>query len=153
VKLYLIRHGEAVNGDTYDVNRQLTERGKRRAQLAASWLAKTVVGPVSIWSSPYLRTQQTAEPIAKALTSEVKYHQCLQPEMTPQKVVEELVHENQNIILVTHLPLVGRLAALLTEGSVFDQPWSATEVWQLEGDVFAAGCLENTDVWYPALEE
>tara|TARA_B100000446_G_C10547858_1_gene339133 strand:+ start:3773 stop:4234 length:462 start_codon:yes stop_codon:yes gene_type:complete len=153
VKLYLIRHGEAVNGDTYDVNRQLTERGERRAQLAADWLAKTVKGPVSIWSSPYLRTRQTAEPIARALDSKIIHHQCLQPEMTPQKVVEELTLESQNMILVTHLPLVGRLAALLTEGSVFDQPWSATEVWQLEGDVFAAGCLENTGVWYPALEE
>jgi phosphohistidine phosphatase len=153
VKLYLIRHGEAVDGDTYDEKRQLTKRGEQRAQRAANWLAKTVTGPVSIWSSPYLRTRQTAEPIAKALDAKVIPHQCLKPEMTPQKVVEELVHENQNIILVTHLPLVGRLAALLTEGRVFDQPWSATEIWQLEGDVFAAGCLENTDVWYPALEE
>ena len=153
MKLYLIRHGEAVDGDTYDEKRQLTKRGEQRAQRAANWLAKIVTGPVSIWSSPYLRTRQTAEPIAKALDAKVIPHQCLRPEMTPQKVVEELIHENQNIILVTHLPLVGRLAALLTEGCVFDQPWSATEVWQLEGDVFAAGCLENTDVWYPALEE
>lgn len=153
MKLYLIRHGEAVSGDTYDVNRQLTERGEQRAQRAARWLAKTVKGPVSIWSSPYLRTQQTAEPIAKALDVKIIQHQCLQPEMTPHRVVEELVYENQSIILVTHLPLVGRLASLLTEGSVFDQPWSATEIWQLEGDVFAAGCLQSTDVWYPALEE
>jgi phosphohistidine phosphatase len=153
VKLYLIRHGEAVNGKTYDESRQLTERGKERAQLAANWLAKIVEGPISIWTSPYVRTRQTAEPIAKALDAKIIPHQCLTPDMTPQGVLDELVYESQNVVLVTHLPLVGRLAALLTEGFVFDQPWSATEVWQLEGDVFAAGCLENTDVWYPALEE
>ncbi len=153
MKLYLIRHGEAVSGNTYDVNRPLTARGAQRAQRAANWLAKTIEGPVSIWASPYLRTQQTAEPIAKALDADIVSHHCLQPEMTPQKVVDELIAEHQNIILITHLPLVGHLASLLIDGEIFDQPWSPTEIWQLEGDVFAAGCLENTDVWYPALEE
>jgi phosphohistidine phosphatase len=153
VKLYLIRHGEAVYGDTDDINRQLTEHGEQRAQQAAKWLAKTVIGPVSIWASPYLRTQQTAAPIGKALGVGVVRHDCLKPDMTAQKVVDELVKEEQSIILVTHLPLVGRLASLLIDGVVFDQPWSPTEIWQLEGDVFAAGCLVSTDVWYPALEE
>jgi phosphohistidine phosphatase len=153
VKLYLIRHGEAVYGDTDDINRQLTERGEQHAQNAALWLSKTVKGPVSLWASPYLRTQQTAAPIAKALNIEVTSHNCLKPEMTAQKVVDELAKEEQSIILVTHLPLVGRLASLLIDGVVFDQPWSPTEIWQLEGDVFAAGCLVSTDVWYPALEE
>lgn len=153
MKLYLIRHGEAVNGDPDDINRQLTERGEQHAKNAARWLAKTINGPVEIWASPYLRTQQTAKPIAEALAVKVTTHRCLQPEMTPQKVIDELIDKKQNIILITHLPLVGRLASLLTEGAVFDQPWSPAEIWQLEGDVFAPGCLVNTDVWYPALEE
>jgi len=153
VKLYLIRHGEAVSGAPDDMDRPLTERGQQRAVRAANWLSNNVKGPVSLWASPYLRTQQTAAPIAKALAVDVVEHHCLTPDMTPQKVVDELVNEQQNIILVTHLPLVGRLASLLIEGVAFDQPWSPTEIWQLEGDVFSAGCLQNTDVWYPALEE
>ena len=153
MKLYLIRHGEAVSGDTDDTSRQLTERGQKHAESAAVWLAKTVEGPVSLWASPYLRTQQTAAPIAKALGIEITSHHCLQPEMTAQKVVGELLAEKQSIILVTHLPLVGRLASLLIDGVMFDQPWSPTEIWQLEGDVFVPGCLMSTDVWYPALEE
>jgi phosphohistidine phosphatase len=36
---------------------------------------------------------------------------------------------------------------------VLDQSWLPAEIWQLEGDVFAAGCLINTDVWYPASVE
>jgi phosphohistidine phosphatase len=153
VKLYLIRHGAAEAGAPDDMSRNLTARGESQALAAASWLAQNISGPVSLWASPYVRTQQTAAPIAKALGIDIVAHECLQPEMTPQKVVGELCQQQKNIILVTHLPLVGRLASLLTEGSIFDQPWSPAEVWQLEGEVFAAGCLTNTDVWYPALDE
>jgi phosphohistidine phosphatase len=153
VKLYLIRHGAAEAGAPDDASRNLTARGESQAQGAAKWLAKNIKGPVSLWASPYVRTQQTAAPIAKALGVEIVAHKCLQPEMTPQKVVDELCKLQQDIVLVTHLPLVGRLASLLIDGSIFDQPWSPAEIWQLEGEVFAAGCLENTDVWYPALEE
>jgi phosphohistidine phosphatase len=153
VKLYLIRHGEAEVGLSDDMCRNLTARGERQAIGAASWLANNVKGSVVIWTSPYLRTQQTAAPIAKAFGIDIIAHSCLQPEMTPQKVVDELCQEQKNIILVTHLPLVSRLASLLTEGVVLDQSWLPAEIWQLEGDVFAAGCLINTDVWYPALVE
>jgi phosphohistidine phosphatase len=153
VKLYLIRHGQAESGSPDDTQRQLTERGAQHAERAAKWLAKVVKGPVSLWASPFVRTQQTALPIAKALSIDIVSHDCLTPDMTPQKVIDELTQEEQSIILVTHLPLVGRLASMLIDGVIFDQPWSPTEIWQLQGDVFAAGCLESTDVWYPALED
>ncbi len=153
MELYLIRHGAAEAGATDDASRKLTARGESNTQSAANWLAKKVKGPVSLWASPYVRTQQTAEPIAKALGIEVAVKKCLQPEVTAQKLIDELNKEQQSIILVTHLPLIGRLASLLTEGVVLDQPWSPTEIWQLQGDVFATGCLTTADVWYPALEE
>ena len=153
MKLYLIRHGAAEAGAPDDMSRNLTVRGESQAQAAASWLAQNISGPVSLWASPYVRTQQTAAPIAKALGIDIVAHHCLQPGMTPQKVVDELCQQQKSIILVTHLPLVGRLASLLTEGSIFDQPWSPAEIWQLEGEVFAAGCLTNTNVWYPALDD
>lgn len=152
MKVYLIRHGEAVPGSPDDMNRSLTERGADNALRAAQWLKKTIKGPATIWASPFVRTQQTARPIAQALGLEIINHDCLTPDSAPQKVVDELASEQQDIILVTHLPLVGRLASLLIEGVSYDQPWSPTEIWQLDGDVFAAACMQNTDVWYPALE-
>jgi phosphohistidine phosphatase len=151
VKLYLIRHGEAAFGAADDMSRHLTALGESQALAAATWLAKTIDGPVSLWASPYLRTQQTALPIAKALDIDIIARTCLQPEMSAEKVVDELCQQQQSVILVTHLPLVGRLASFLIDGTVLDQPWAPAEVWQLEGDVFAAGCLANVDVWYPLL--
>jgi phosphohistidine phosphatase len=149
LKLFLIRHGAAEAGAPDDMGRNLTERGEVQALGAARWLVSNIKDPVTIWASPYLRTQQTAAPIAKALGIDIIAHACLQPEMTPHKVVDELCREQKNIILVTHLPLVGRLASLLTEGTVLDQSWSPAEIRQFEGDIFAAGCLTNTDIWHP----
>jgi phosphohistidine phosphatase len=152
VKLYLIRHGEAESGNL-DSARRLTQRGKMDAQKAALWLKNIIDGPVSLWSSPYIRAQQTAHPIAKALSVEIEYRECLKPDVSPQTVIDELIHQKNSIILVAHLPLVGRLASLLMDGVVLDQPWSAAEIWQLQGSVFAPSCLENMNVWYPALCE
>lgn len=153
MKLYLIRHGESEPGAPENQTRNLTAVGQNHAQKAADWLAQVVDAPIRLWVSPYQRTQQTALPIAEALSVNIESHNCITPEMTPQKVVDELIDQQHSIILVTHLPLVGRLASLLINGVAMDQPWSPTEIWELEGDVFAPGCLENTNIWYPTLDE
>ncbi len=136
-------------GDPFDATRSLTGRGFCHAKLAADWLKDIVEGPVRLWASPYLRTQQTAQPIAAALNVSIMSRECLQPEMTPLNVMNELLDVTDTVILVTHLPLVGRLASLLIDGKAYDQSWSPAEIWQLEGGIFAPGCLENTGVWYP----
>lgn len=151
MKLYIVRHGEAGSAQT-DSARELTERGRNQAQSAANWLANKVKEPVVLWSSPYQRTLQTAKFISDTLSTDIISHDCLMPDVTPKKVVGELINEHKNIILVTHLPLVGRLASLLVDGSIYDQPWSAAEIWQLEGDIYASGCLQNTNIWYPSLD-
>ena len=152
MELYLIRHGLAEPGDPYDQNRALTERGVLQAEGAARWVKQQIKGQAQVWASPYKRTQQTATPVAEALGVSIQSHSCLEPDQTPQKVIDDLVEQTGPIVLVTHLPLVGRLASVLIDGQVFDQPWSPAEVWQLKGDVFAAGCMESAAVWYPVLE-
>lgn len=150
MKLFLVRHGEAVIGNPLDSTRSLTERGFGQAQWAAEWLKSVMVGPVDLWVSPYLRTQQTAQPIAEALNVNAKTYPWLQPETPPREVMDALLGANTNVVLVTHLPLVGRLASLLTEGIDSDLPWSPAEIWQLEGAIFAANCLSKSNVWYPS---
>lgn len=152
MELFLVRHGLAEAGDPYNKDRQLTERGLKQVEGAARWVKQQVSSPVVVWASPYYRTLQTAEPFEKLLGSQVVPHRCLEPDQTPQKVIDELTESDQSIVLVTHLPLVGRLASVLIDGQIFDQPWSPAEVWHLTGDVAAAACMESKAVWYPVLE-
>lgn len=152
MELYLVRHGLAEPGDPYDQSRLLTERGAAQAAGAARWIKQQLAGSAQVWASPYVRTQQTAQPIAELLDCDLVSHSCLEPDQTAQKVVDDLSSQSGNIVLVTHLPLVGRLASLLIDGQVMDQPWSPAEVWKLNGDVFAAGCMDSASVWYPVLE-
>lgn len=150
MKLYLIRHGQAEPGLPNDRSRQLTALGHAQAAAAGAWLAATLKQPATVWVSPFARTQQTAAAIAGALSTSIISQDVLIPDASPQAVVEALIERQQTMILVTHLPLVGRLATLLVDGSSHGRSWQPAEICELQGDVFAAGCLEMTQTWLPA---
>lgn len=157
MKVFIVRHGQAENGGVYDASRSLTEVGHQQAKKAGLWLVDQLSGvnkPVKILSSPYLRAKQTAHHLAQSLNLDVELAPALQPDRQSHEMLSELLEQgcDQHIILVTHLPLVGRLASLLIDGQEFDQPWSLAEVWHLKGDIAASGCMENKAVWYPALD-
>lgn len=61
-KLFLVRHGEAASGYAQSADPGLSAKGVQQAEA----LAQRLVGwpPVAIWSSPLLRAQQTAHPLA-----------------------------------------------------------------------------------------
>lgn len=151
MKLCIVRHGLAEVGADSDQQRPLREEGAEQARLAGLWLADAALQSPLIVSSPFVRAQQTAEAIASSLAQEVRFSDHLTPSSSPQQLLGEVSNLQQDVVLVSHLPLVGRLAALLVEGQVFDQPWSPAECWLLEGDVFAAACMTVTQVWYPEL--
>jgi len=67
-------------------------------------------------------------------------------------LLNDLTAQEQDLILVSHLPLVGHLAAMLVDGQLYDQPWSPAECWILQGDLAAAGCMSVDAVWYPVLD-
>ena len=157
-KLAIVRHGAAVPGGDSDASRALTEQGQLQADAAGAWLSQHMPG-AGILVSPYLRAQQTAAALVRhglgqgeGHTSGLVTSDALTPSGHPERIVESLLLRTDDLILVSHLPLVGRLAALLVDGQVYDQPWSTAECWVLEGDVFAAGCLSLVTSWYPALE-
>lgn len=71
--IYLIRHAEPVSPATYsgsDLNRPLSDRGRKQAQ----WMAKHLNASkaTEVLTSPYARCLETAEIIAKALGLEAK---------------------------------------------------------------------------------
>lgn len=141
MKLAIIRHGEAGRAAT-DKKRPLTTHGQQQAKELAAWLATQPLQQPLLWASPYLRAQQTAEYIAKACQLPIHTQNFIFPDANPKQVIEELISVNQDLIFVAHQPLVGYLASLLLQGRAEPMMWSPAECLVLEGDVFAANCLE-----------
>jgi phosphohistidine phosphatase len=67
MRLYLLRHAEAVDHAASDHDRQLTPRGISRTQAAAGVMARLGLRPAHIYSSPRVRARQTAEIVGQAL--------------------------------------------------------------------------------------
>lgn len=151
MKVAIVRHGSAASGDVYDRSRALTERGHEHAKAAGEWLASQSFQSPRLLASPYLRAQQTAEEIAATFDVSIETFADLVPDGDLRQLVETLTASKTDIILVSHLPLVGHLAALLVDGEVYEQPWSLAECWVLKGDIAAASCMEVESVWYPVL--
>lgn len=142
MKLAIIRHGEAGYATT-DRSRELTDFGQQQAQQLAAWVAQCAWNDEQplLWSSPYVRAQQTSQAIAQALALPIVTQEQVHPDANPREILDLLTLEQQDIIFVAHQPLVGYLASLLTRGSMQPQPWQTAECWLLEGDVMAAGCM------------
>jgi phosphohistidine phosphatase len=152
VKICIIRHGSAVSGAVQDQNRGLTDRGVGQAAGAGRWLAQQRFNNPRILVSPFLRAQQTAQAIADSLKLPLEVMPHLVPDGDVRQVLNDLATQEQDLILVSHLPLVGHLAAMLVDGQLYDQPWSPAECWILQGDLAAAACMSVAAVWYPVLD-
>lgn len=80
-KYILMRHGESlsnvlkINSDAVGDQHPLTEKGRKEVEKAAEKLKKNKID--LIFSSPILRTKETAEMVAKKLGVEVKYDERL----------------------------------------------------------------------------
>ncbi len=126
MNLYLLRHGIAaepgVAGYEPDSERPLTSKGKTRLRDAARAMQVLGLSFDLILSSPYLRTKQTAELIAKDLKLRKKLacSDDLTPAGNPRLLIQELNQfrpEPENILLVGHEPYLGKLVALLAAGN------------------------------------
>lgn len=71
MRLYFVRHGIAEDLAASDFDRALTKRGRRRVATSANVMKRLGIAPACIFSSPRLRSRQTAEIIAEALETPV----------------------------------------------------------------------------------
>ena len=124
MNLILWRHAEAEDG-VPDLERGLTDKGRRQADAAARWLRPYLNDQVDVWASQALRSQQTAK--ALGLPYAVK------PELNPINHVEELpaliaAHKGADyLILVGHQPWLGQLCSYLLNGG-----WLAGQYWSVK---------------------
>jgi phosphohistidine phosphatase len=75
--IYLLRHGEAEDGDGDDAARRLTEKGERQARDAGCALAALDVGIEACIASPKVRALETARLTCEALGVEVEVAKAL----------------------------------------------------------------------------
>jgi len=119
-ELYLIRHGIAEDrGEAWpdDAKRPLTAEGAARLKKSARALVRLGVTFDVVLTSPLVRTRQTAELIAAALTPKppIVNTDALVPGASPGALFAELEKHTRrkSIALVGHEPGIGELAARL----------------------------------------
>jgi phosphohistidine phosphatase len=117
VKVYLVRHAEAVPEDhaLRDEDRWLTARGREAARGLARLLREQQVEPDAVLSSPLPRAMQTAELLADGLDflGVVEVSPLLRPGAHPRKAAEELAAKGLSVLVVGHEPQMSSLAAFL----------------------------------------
>ena len=149
MKIWILRHGEAEPHARRDAERELTAHGREQVLHSAALLIGQPLD--SILVSPYVRAQQTAELVRKALgfTSGLITVPWLTPESEPKFAVSKLP-DSGNVLLVSHQPFVGELISLLVHGHVRQpQPMQTASLVELEGEWPLAGSLRLLRVWHP----
>ena len=143
MKVYLVRHGTAVNigeqGVTTDAARMLSDEGRAKTGKAARGLSRVPDVTIErIVSSPLVRALETAEIFAKALG--VKRMVESLPELAPGRSTEDVTawlaaQPPADIALVGHMPDLADLASALTcTGSAIDVVFKKAAVLCLEFD-------------------
>lgn len=120
-----MRHGEAEAYAPSDEERNLTSHGESQSAKIAQWLMKTHnVTFDYVLVSPYIRAQQTwqtIKPILNVVDAKVEISDEITPYGDSDDVVEYVkalgsVADIENILIVSHLPLVGYLTADFVPG-------------------------------------
>ncbi|HEY6065911.1 MAG TPA: phosphohistidine phosphatase SixA [Thermoanaerobaculia bacterium] len=118
--VWLLRHAKAHDHapSGRDEDRELTSRGRARAEAVARGLAVLSPDIEIVLTSPFPRARQTAEPCARALGLDPpREFRALLPGMDPSRVAKELAREGwESALLVGHQPLLGSLIGFLVFG-------------------------------------
>ena len=117
VRIYLVRHGDAVSEEDAgsDRDRWLSPRGREAARILGRLLREQSVTPDTILTSPLPRAVQTAELIATTLDyfGAIASRRCFEPSAHPRVAAQELMASGASVLVVTHEPAVSTLGAFL----------------------------------------
>ncbi len=112
MQLYLVQHGQAMKKDQ-DPTRPLTDEGRAAAQRAAELASRLGVQVTEIRHSDKLRAVQTAEELALELSVPRREVSGLGPNDDIHPLARDVALTGDNLMIVGHLPFLGRLAAFL----------------------------------------
>ncbi len=117
-----MRHGDAVLGADDDAARALTSLGREQSRAMAIWLQQQMPRVDRVLVSPYLRAQQTWQSISD-LFGDVPFEAL--EELVPHghagqvcDYLRALESDVDNLLIISHLPLVGYLVTDLCPAQV-----------------------------------
>jgi phosphohistidine phosphatase len=120
--LYLVQHGQAKT-EAEDRERPLTDRGAADVRRVAEVAAAAGITTGRICHSGKTRARQTAEAWGHVLGAPVEFAEALAPRDDPSTWAKQVATDTGDLMLVGHMPHLGRLAGVL----VADDPqrqWS-----------------------------
>jgi len=139
MKIYLVRHGIAVEGlvrgISRDSERPLTDEGVSETQMVARALKGLGVRADVVVSSPLVRAKQTADIINSEVGGEMATTDSLSPGVTNASVYKFLkkFDKAQEIFLVGHEPDMGELVKdIIGAGFEFTLPFEKAAVCCIE---------------------
>jgi len=125
VRIYLVRHGDAVPEEDAgsDRDRWLSSRGREGARVLGRLLREQQIAPDVILSSPLPRAVQTAELLATSLDylGTVISLRCLEPASQPRVASSAILAAGGSVIVVSHEPAISALGAYLLGVTAFPQ--------------------------------
>ncbi|GMR16262.1 MAG: phosphohistidine phosphatase SixA [Gammaproteobacteria bacterium] len=120
MKLYLMRHGEALSPNK-DPEQGLTESGKSNIEKVARQLHNNGVTFNRVLHSKKKRARQTAEIMIDNIAPEVTatLHQHITPNDDPGLIISEINTWDEDTLITSHLPYVPNLITRLTGEDAF----------------------------------
>ena len=119
LELYLLRHADAGDSSLWtgvDAERPLSKKGRRQAKNLARLLKDLGFRVDAVITSPLLRAEQTAKPVAKATGVDVLTDERLGYDFGKSElaaIVKELPADVHRVVLVGHDPGFTDVASLL----------------------------------------
>jgi len=118
MKVYLVRHGEAVSSQ-FDPQRPLSNKGLADIRKVASFIKALEISVEHIRHSGKLRAAQTAEILAESVSVEkdCSAHKNLSPNDDVTGIADEIEAYDTDLMIVGHLPFLAYLTSLLVAGT------------------------------------
>lgn len=115
--IYLVQHGKPVSKED-NPDRPLSEQGKKDVERVGRFLTALGVHPEEVFHSGKTRAKETAETLASKIDPQLKpkERRGLSPMDDAGEIAEDLKKGGKEVLLVGHLPHLGKLVSLLTTG-------------------------------------
>jgi phosphohistidine phosphatase len=116
MRIYLVQHGES-KSEEEDPQRRLTDKGIAEVRHVVNFLRPLELVVDTVWHSGKTRAQQTGELLAEVLRARLVQRVGLGPKDQVVATKEALKQTGGNLMIVGHMPFLGKLAAVLVTGS------------------------------------